>query len=70
MTSVTHGATVGQLETEPVFYAMTRGLPRSEAERMVVDGFFAPVLERIPFEPVRDRFSNVINAKMGVGGFR
>jgi len=61
----THGATVGQLETEPVFYAMTRGLPRSEAERMVVDGFFAPVLERIPFEPVRDRFRNVIEAKMG-----
>ncbi|HKY83448.1 MAG TPA: Fe-S cluster assembly protein SufD [Anaerolineales bacterium] len=61
----THGATVGQLEAEPVFYAMTRGLPRTEAERMVVDGFFAPVLERIPFEPVRDRFRDVIEAKMG-----
>jgi Fe-S cluster assembly protein SufD len=61
----THGATVGQLETEPVFYAMTRGLPRAEAERMVVDGFFAPVLERIPFERVRDRFRGVIDAKMG-----
>ncbi len=64
----THGATVGQLETEPIFYAMTRGLPRSEAERMVVDGFFAPVLERIPFEPVRDRFRSVIDAKMGAAG--
>ena len=61
----THGATVGQLETEPVFYLMTRGLPRAEAERMVVDGFFAPVLERIPFERVRDRFRAVIDAKMG-----
>ncbi len=60
----THGATVGQLEQEPVFYLMTRGLPRAEAERMVVDGFFAPVLERIPFEPVRDRFRDVIDAKM------
>jgi len=61
----THGATVGQLETEPVFYLMTRGLPRAEAERMVVDGFFAPVLERIPFERVRDRFKAMIDAKMG-----
>ena len=61
----THGATVGQLEAEPVFYLMTRGLPRSEAERMVVDGFFAPVLERIPFERVRDRFRSMIDAKMG-----
>ena len=61
----THGATVGQLEAEPVFYAMTRGLPRPEAERMVVDGFFAPVLERIPFERVRDRLRGVIDTKMG-----
>jgi Fe-S cluster assembly protein SufD len=60
----THGATVGQLEAEPVFYLMTRGLARGEAERMVVDGFFAPVLERIPFEQVRDRFRAMINAKM------
>jgi Fe-S cluster assembly protein SufD len=61
----THGATIGQLEAEPVFYLMTRGLPRSEAERMVVDGFFAPVLERIPFERVRERFRAMIDAKMG-----
>jgi Fe-S cluster assembly protein SufD len=60
----THGATVGQLEAEPIFYLMTRGLPRREAERMVVDGFFAPVLERIPFERVRERFRAVIDAKM------
>jgi Fe-S cluster assembly protein SufD len=60
----THGATVGQLEAEPIFYLMTRGLPRAEAERMVVDGFFAPVLERIPFERVRDRLRAVIDAKM------
>jgi Fe-S cluster assembly protein SufD len=44
---------------------MSRGLPRREAERMVVDGFFAPVLELIPFEGVRDRFRLMIEAKMG-----
>jgi Fe-S cluster assembly protein SufD len=60
----THGATVGQLEDEPIFYLMTRGVPRREAERMVVDGFFAPVLERIPFERVRERFRAMIDAKM------
>jgi Fe-S cluster assembly protein SufD len=60
----THGATVGQLESEPIFYLMTRGVPRREAERMVVDGFFAPVLERIPFERVRERFRAMIDAKM------
>jgi Fe-S cluster assembly protein SufD len=60
----THGATVGQLEEEPVFYLMSRGLPRREAERLVVDGFFAPVLERVPFERVRERFSRMIDGKM------
>lgn len=61
----THGATVGQLEEEPIFYLMSRGLPREEAERMVVDGFFAPIMERIPFEGVRERFSRMIDGKLG-----
>ncbi len=61
----THGATVGQLEEEPIFYLMSRGLPRKEAERLVIDGFFAPVMERIPFEDVRSRFERTIDDKMG-----
>jgi Fe-S cluster assembly protein SufD len=60
----THGATVGQLEQEPVYYLMSRGLPRQDAERLVVDGFFAPVLERVPFERVRERFARMIDLKM------
>lgn len=60
----THGATVGQLEQEPVFYLMSRGLPRHDAERLVVDGFFAPIMERIPFEDVRARFAQMIDDKM------
>ncbi len=61
----THGATVGQLEEEPVFYLMSRGLPRPEAERLVVDGFFAPIMQRIPFEGVRERFARMIDGKLG-----
>jgi Fe-S cluster assembly protein SufD len=60
----THGATIGQLDEEPIFYLMSRGLPREEAERLVVDGFFAPVMERIPFENVRARFEKMIDDKM------
>jgi Fe-S cluster assembly protein SufD len=43
---------------------MTRGLARPEAERLVVDGFFDPVLQRIPFEGVRQRLKAAIEAKM------
>jgi Fe-S cluster assembly protein SufD len=60
----THGATVGQLEEEPVFYLMSRGLPRPEAERLVIDGFFSPIMERIPFEGVRERFQRMIDGKL------
>lgn len=60
----THGATVGQLEVEPVYYLMSRGLPREQAERLVVDGFFSPIMERVPFEGVRSRFERMIDQKM------
>ena len=60
----THGATVGQLEEEPIYYLMSRGLPRKEAERIVIDGFFAPIMERIPYEGVRARFLRMIEAKL------
>jgi Fe-S cluster assembly protein SufD len=60
----THGATVGQLEEEHIFYLMTRGLSRAEAQKLVVDGFFDPVLQRIPFEGVRERLKKSIKAKM------
>ena len=61
----THGATVGQMEAEHIFYLMSRGVPRAEAEKVVVDGFFDPVLQRIPFEGVRQRLKKAIEAKMG-----
>jgi Fe-S cluster assembly protein SufD len=62
----THGATVSQLEEEPIYYLMTRGLPRHDAERLVIDGFFAQIMDRIPFEGVRKRFQDMIDAKLGV----
>ena len=63
----THGATVSQLEEEPIFYLMSRGLPRREAEQLVVEGFFAPIMQRIPFEAVRQRLEAVIDRKLGGG---
>ncbi len=61
----THGATIGQLEEDPIFYLMSRGLDRKLAERLVVKGFFEEVMARIPFENVRQRFLGMIDDKMG-----
>ncbi len=60
----THGATVGQLEEESIFYLMSRGLTRPEVERLLIEGFFASVLERVPFEGVRARFQCMIEDKL------
>jgi Fe-S cluster assembly protein SufD len=60
----THGATVGKLEQEPLFYLKSRGIPQAEAEKMVVEGFFDPIFQRIPFEGVRERFQEYIANKM------
>ncbi|MCI0554867.1 MAG: Fe-S cluster assembly protein SufD [Anaerolineae bacterium] len=60
----THGATVGKLEQEPIFYLKSRGIPQAEAEKIVVEGFFDPIFQRIPFEGVRERFQQYIANKM------
>jgi len=62
----THGATVGKLEQEPIFYLKSRGIPQAEAEKIVVEGFFDPIFQRIPFEGVRERFQQYISDKMSV----
>jgi len=60
----THGATVGKLDQEPLFYLKSRGIPQGEAARLVVEGFFDPIMQRIPFEGVRARFQQAILDKM------
>jgi len=61
----THGATIGAVDEEPMYYLMSRGLPRNEAQRLIVEGFFAPVLDRIPLESVREQLRSVIERKIG-----
>jgi len=59
----THGVTVGKLEEEPLFYLRSRGIPTKDAERLLVEGFFDPIMQRIPFEGVRERFQQAILEK-------
>jgi Fe-S cluster assembly protein SufD len=60
----THGATLGQVDREQLFYLMTRGLSRAEAERLIVRGFFQDVLDRIELEPVRDALAAALEARI------
>lgn len=60
----THGATVGKIDENELFYLLSRGIPLNEAEQLIVEGFYAQIMERIPFEGVKDRFSEAIREKM------
>jgi Fe-S cluster assembly protein SufD len=62
--SASHGATTGKIDEEQLFYLMVRGISREEAERIIVQGFFEPVLQRIPLENLRSRLRRSIVRRM------
>ena len=60
----THGATAGKIDADQVFYLMSRGVSYAQAEKLIVDGFFEPVMERIPLESVREELRTSIAHKL------
>jgi Fe-S cluster assembly protein SufD len=60
----THGATVGKVDPDQVFYLRSRGLSENEAKHLIVEGFFEPIMDRIPFEEVQERFRRAIKEKI------
>ena len=61
----THGATIGTVDEEQMYYLLARGLHPTEAERLIVEGFFTPVLDRIPLESVQEQLREAIRRKLG-----
>lgn len=62
-----HAATTGKIDEEQMFYMASRGLPRREAERLIVHGFFAPLLERLPLESAREEIERLVDRKIDQG---
>ena len=63
----THGATVSQVDRDELFYTMSRGLTRADAERLIVRAFFQEVLDRIELEPVREAVTDALEARIPQG---
>ncbi len=59
-----HGATVGAMDAEQIFYMESRGLERIAAERMIALGFFEPAIERFPTVSLRDEIRGALAAKL------
>ena len=62
-----HGATVGELDEEALFYLMSRGISRNQAERLVVLGFLGEVLQRLPLGGVAEKVTQAIEGKLQTG---
>ncbi|HEX8199997.1 MAG TPA: SufD family Fe-S cluster assembly protein, partial [Isosphaeraceae bacterium] len=63
----THGATAGRVDDEMIFYAQSRGVAKETAIRLIVEGFFANVYDRISLEPVRETLRQAVAAKLELG---
>ena len=60
----THGATVAPVDTEQMFYLMSRGMAPRDAKRLIVEGFLQPVLDRIPAKSLREMVSAKVDEKI------
>lgn len=60
-----HAASVGQVNADQLYYLMSRGISRVEAERLIVYGFLAPVIEEVPVEALREQLSTLVERKLG-----
>jgi len=63
-----HASATGRFDDEQLFYLMTRGIPEAEARKLVVRGFFAELLHKIPVEELRERLGATIEARLVEAG--
>ncbi|WP_229400066.1 Fe-S cluster assembly protein SufD [Micromonospora okii] len=59
-----HASATGRFDDEQLFYLMARGIPENEARRLVVRGFFAELVNKIPVEELRERLGDAIEARL------
>ena len=64
----THGATVGQLRDDALFYLRARGIPKSEAQAMLVYAFAAEALEKVTIPELREALEKVLHEKLNESG--
>ncbi|MBO8141370.1 MAG: Fe-S cluster assembly protein SufD [Firmicutes bacterium] len=59
-----HAATIGKMEPDHLFYLQSRGLAKEQAKRLIVDGFFYPIIDHVPVPAVKERIAAMVERKM------
>ncbi len=62
----THGATNGPVSEDELLYMQARGIPRDAARRLIVNGFFNSLVERLDNEPLRAHLENLIAKRLAI----
>jgi Fe-S cluster assembly protein SufD len=60
----THGATIGQLDSEALFYLQSRGIPRNEARCLLTYAFAQDIIDRIKVQPLRESLERMLFEKL------
>lgn len=60
-----HAASVGRVSEESLYYLMSRGIPRRQAERLIILGFLDTVVAEIPLDEVQNRLRQALERKLG-----
>ncbi|MEV0397057.1 Fe-S cluster assembly protein SufD [Polymorphospora rubra] len=63
-----HASATGRFDDEHLFYLMARGIPEAEARKLVVRGFFAELVNKIPVEELRERLGQAIEDRLARAG--
>jgi len=59
-----HGATIGQMSSDAMFYLRSRGLGEDEARRLLVHAFASEMVERVDVEPLREALSEALHRRL------
>src|SRR5690625_9305 len=59
-----HAASVGRIDEMQLYYLQSRGITQTEAERLIIHGFLAPVVKELPIETVKEQLSQLIEGKI------
>ena len=62
--SASHGATLGKPDEEEIFYLMSRGLNKKEAEKLIILGYFSPIINALSVDDLKEKYNNALSSKV------
>jgi FeS assembly protein SufD len=59
-----HAASAGQIDSDKLFYLMSRGLDEKEAKKLIIEASFTPIIDKIPLEDLREAITEEVHRRI------